>query len=158
MKTSGILNIVILVIFCCTGIAFSDDWKDESGKRGRDKQKYEQRDRDERGRSDHRDYRDERKRHDNSRDGDHKKGRDYHKYGGYKDRPYQEHRRYEHHEHNGHRYEYHGHWKSWEQWDRYKKTHPDISRHGDYYREDAHLMFRFRDPVTGGLFFFSIGR
>ena len=43
MKTSGILNIVILVIFWCTGVAFSDDWKDESGKRGRDKHKYEQR-------------------------------------------------------------------------------------------------------------------
>jgi len=148
MKTSGILNVVILVIFCCTGIAFSDDWKDESGKRGRDKKE----------RYEHRDDRNDKKRRDNYRDGDHKKGRDYHKYGGYKDRPYQKHRRYEHHDHKGHRYEYHGHWKSWEQWDRYKKAHPDISRHGDYYREDAHLMFRFRDPVTGGLFFFSIGR
>jgi hypothetical protein len=31
-------------------------------------------------------------------------------------------------------------------------------RHGHYYREHSHLMFRFCEPDTGNCFFFSIGR
>jgi hypothetical protein len=71
--------------------------------------------------------------------------------------PYGKNRHYTYHNHKGHRYAYQGHWRSWDQWDRYAKAHPDIYRHGGCYREDAHLMFRFRDPVTGGDFFFFIG-
>ena len=170
MKTSSILSVVVIAIFCCTGIAFSDSWKNESGKRLRDKSQYHQNYRDGKERSERRDYRDDKGRQhadrrgdnnrhqDNYRRGDHKGGHDYHSYRGYRERPYGNKRHYAHHDYRGHRYAYHGHWNSWEQWNKYAKAHPDIRRHGDYYREDAHLMFRFRDPVTGAYFFFSIGR
>ena len=86
------------------------------------------------------------------------KGRpDYDKYRGYRERPYDKRRHHEHYDYKGHRYGYRGHWRSWDQWDRYAKAHPDISRHGTYYRENTHLMFRFCEPGTG-CFFFSIGR
>lgn len=83
---------------------------------------------------------------------------DFHKYHGYRERPYDEHRHYVRHNHKGRGYNYQGHWRSWDQWDRYARKHPEIYRHGAYYRENAHLMFRFCDPVTGNCFFFSIGR
>jgi hypothetical protein len=87
------------------------------------------------------------------------KGRpDYDKYRGYRERPYDKGRHYGHYDYKGHRYDYRGHWRSWDQWDRYAKAHPNISRHGTYYRENAHLMFRFCEPGTGTCFFFSIGR
>jgi len=83
---------------------------------------------------------------------------DYDKYSGYREHPYNKHRNYGHYDYKGHRYDYRGHWRSWDQWDRYAKAHPDISRHGTYYRENEHLMFRFCQPGAGTCFFFSIGR
>jgi len=88
----------------------------------------------------------------------HKKHSDYHKHRGYRERPYDKHRHYGHYIYKGHRYDYHGHWRSWEQWDRYARKHPHIYKYGRYYREGAHLMFRFCEPGTGNFFFFSIGR
>jgi len=89
---------------------------------------------------------------------DYKERPDYQNHRGYRERPYDNRRHYEHHDYKGHRYDYHGHWGSWEQWDKYAKTHPNIYKHGTYYRENAHLMFRFCEPGTGNCFFFSIGR
>lgn len=83
---------------------------------------------------------------------------DYYQHHGYREGPYDRHRQYRHHEYMGHRYNYQGHWRSWDQWDRYAKKHPEIHRHGEYYRENEHLMFRFCDPITGNCVFFSIGR
>jgi hypothetical protein len=83
---------------------------------------------------------------------------DYGKYNGYRERPYNKSRHYANYNYKGHRYDYRGHWRSWEQWDGYAKAHPDISRHGIYYRENTHLMFRFCEPGTSNCFFFSIGR
>ncbi len=76
---------------------------------------------------------------------------------GYKERPYGQ-RHYEQHPYKGHNYGYRGHWKSWKDWDRYAREHPSIYKHGEYYREGAHLMFRFCEPGTANCFFFSIGR
>jgi hypothetical protein len=89
---------------------------------------------------------------------DYKKHSDYQNHRGYRERPYDNRRHYEHQDYKGHRYDYHGHWKSWDQWDNYAKKHPDIYKHGTYYRETAHLMFRFCEPGTANCFFFSIGR
>jgi hypothetical protein len=89
---------------------------------------------------------------------DYKKHSDYQNHRGYRERPYDNRRHYEHQDYKGHRYDYHGHWKSWDQWDNYAKKHPDIYKHGTYYRENAHLMFRFCEPGTANCFFFSIGR
>ena len=89
---------------------------------------------------------------------DYKKHSDYHMHRGYRERPYDKHRHYGHHDYKGHRYDYHGHWRSWEQWDRYARKHPHIYKHGRYYREGTHLMFRFCEPGTRNCFFFSIGR
>jgi hypothetical protein len=89
---------------------------------------------------------------------DYKKRSDYHEHRGYRDRPYDKSRHYDHYDHKGHRYDYQGHWRSWDQWDMYAKKHPQIYKHGTYYREGVHLMFRFCDPGTGNYFFFSIGR
>jgi hypothetical protein len=83
---------------------------------------------------------------------------DYQRYSGYRERPYQKGRHYGHYDRNGRRYDYHGHWRSWDEWDRYAKRNPDIYKHGRYYREDAHLMFRFCEPGTANCVFFSIGR
>ena len=89
---------------------------------------------------------------------DYRKRPDYHNYRGYRERPYDKHRHYGHYDYKGHRYDYHGHWRSWEQWDRYTRKNPHIYKHGRYYREGGHLMFRFCEPGTGNCFFFSIGR
>lgn len=99
-----------------------------------------------------------RKHYENQGRRDHKKRSDYHKHRGYKIRPYDNRRHYDHYNHKGHRYAYHGHWRSWDQWDMYAKKHPNIYKHGKYYRESGHLMFRFCEPGTGNYFFFSIGR
>lgn len=82
----------------------------------------------------------------------------YHDYRGYRERPHDRGRHYGHYKHNGHRYEYDGHWRSWDEWDRYAKRNPDIYRHGHYYRDNTHLMFRFCEPGSGACYFFSIGR
>lgn len=81
----------------------------------------------------------------------------YHGYEGYRERPYNKHRKYSHSDYKGHRYVYKGHWRSWDQWDRYARRHPEIYKHGRYYRESGHLMFRFC-TLDGGYIFFSIGR
>lgn len=66
-------------------------------------------------------------------------------------------RNYKYHNYSDRRYNYKGHYGSWNQWDSYRRQHPDVVRHGSYYREGGHLMFRFSDP-GGNHFFFSIGR
>jgi hypothetical protein len=161
MKASVILNFVAIVVFCCSGTAFSGQgsWKAGLEKGNRDKSQYHQRHQSTEGRSDHRRHGDNIKEHDTPRHGSHNTHHDYHKHSGYRERPYGKGRHYGHFVHKGHRYDYRGHWRSWDQWNRYAKEHPGINQHGSYYRdEEAHLMFRFRDPVTGGYFFFSIGR
>ena len=89
---------------------------------------------------------------------DYKKRSGYNEHRGYRERPYDNRRHYKHQDYKGHRYDYHGHWRSWDQWNMYAKKHPQIYKHGTYYRENAHLMFRFCEPGTGNYFFFSIGR
>jgi len=84
--------------------------------------------------------------------------RDFSQYSGYRERPYDKHRHYVEHVHNGRRYDYQGHWRSWEEWDRYAKRYTDVYRYGKYYREGAHLMFRFCKPGTANCVFFSIGK
>ncbi len=79
-------------------------------------------------------------------------------YNGYRDRPYDKRRHYRHQDFKGHRYSYHGHWRSWEQWDKYARKYPHIYKHGRYYRENKHLMFRYCEPESGNCIFFSIGR
>ena len=127
MKTSGIIVMVIVLIFFCSGVSIADQWKNESGKGRPGSSLYNQ------GRP------------------------NYYKYNGYRERPYNKGRHYGHYEYKGHLYDYRGHWRSWEQWDRYRREHPDAYEHGYYYREKAHLMFRFCEPGTGNCFFFSIG-
>jgi hypothetical protein len=83
---------------------------------------------------------------------------DYPRHRGYRERPYDHRRHYGQYNFKGHRYDYHGHWRSWDQWDRYRKKHPHIYKHGRYYRENAHLMFRFCEPGLSNCFFFSIGK
>ncbi|MCJ7541664.1 MAG: hypothetical protein MUO88_18620 [Desulfobacterales bacterium] len=83
---------------------------------------------------------------------------DYRGNRGYRERPYDKHRYYEHQEYKGRKYTYHGHWRSWDQWDSYARQHTDIYKHGRYYRESGHLMFRFFEPGSGNFIFFSIGR
>ena len=83
---------------------------------------------------------------------------DYGKHLGYRNRPYDKHSHYDHWDYKGRRYDYHGHWRSWDEWDQYARKNPRIYKSGRYYREDAHLMFRFCDPLTGACVFFSIGR
>lgn len=127
MKTSGIIVIVIVLIFLCSGVSIADEWKNESGKGRPGSSNYNQ------GRP------------------------EYHKYNGYRERPYNKGRHYGQYDYKGHLYGYRGHWRSWEQWDRYRREHPDVYEQGHYYREKAHLMFRFCEPGTGNCFFFSIG-
>jgi len=84
--------------------------------------------------------------------------RGYAGYRGYRERPYDQHRHYEHQYYHDHEYAYHGHWRSWNDWDDYARHNPWMYKHGRYYRERGHLMFRGCDPVSGSCFFFSIGR
>jgi hypothetical protein len=158
MKKSSIISVIAVVTFCFTGIAFADNWKGGSDQRGRNNsQQYQRSHRNEKQAYDRRGYREENHRS-AVRHNDNDRRHDYRKYRGYSEHPYQKHRRYQHYDHRGHRYGYRGHWRSWDQWHRYAKGHPEIYRHGVYYRDGGHLMFRFLDPVSGGFFFFSIGR
>jgi hypothetical protein len=139
MKKSGIITIAIALIFLFSGISIADDWKNEPGKR---RAEYKQDDRDYKKRSDnhgHNDY------------------NDYREHRGYRERPYDRGRHYGHYKYKGYQYDYHGHWRSWEQWDRYRREYPHKFEHGHYYRENAHLMFRYCEPGTGNCFFFSVG-
>ena len=81
----------------------------------------------------------------------------YDRYPGYRPHPYNRGLHYGQYKYKGHQYDYHGHWRSWDQWHRYASENPDIERHGTYYRENSHLMFRYCDPGSGACFFFSIG-
>lgn len=91
------------------------------------------------------------------RDRDYEYRRPEHRPQGYRRQPHG--RRYEHpYFGREHEYHYEGHWNSWEDWERYKRRHSERFRHGDYYREEGHLFFRFCDPEGGPCFFFSIGR
>ncbi len=85
-------------------------------------------------------------------------GESYRGHHGYRNRPYDRNRHYRHHNHSKSRYEYHGHWRSWDDFDRYMERHPSLRRHGHYYHDGAHLMFRTCPPDTGTCIFFSIGR
>jgi hypothetical protein len=84
--------------------------------------------------------------------------RNYAGHHGYRERPYDRNRHYGHYSYKGYSYRYQGHWRSWDDWDRYAREHPDIYKHGGYYHEGGHLMFRYCEPGTGNCFFFSIGR
>jgi len=84
--------------------------------------------------------------------------RNFDGYHGYRERPYDRGRHYGHYKRKTHRYEDRGHWRSWNEFDRYIERHPDVRRHGRYYRDGAHLMFRTCDPDGSACFFFSIGR
>lgn len=158
MKKSCILSVMVMVIFCFTGIGFADNWKKGSDQRGRNnQQQYQKSHPKEKQAYDRRGYREENRR-DAVRHDDHDRRNDYGKFRGYSEHPYQAQRRYQHYVHKGHQFGYQGHWGSWAQWHRYANAHPGIYKHGDYYRDGGHLMFRFLDPVSGGYFFFSIGR
>lgn len=89
---------------------------------------------------------------------DRERDRDYGGYHGYRERPYDHQRHYGHYDYRGHRYAYHGHWRSWDEWDRYSRKHPYLHKHGRYYHDGAHLMFRFCEPGDEACVFFSIGR
>ncbi len=88
--------------------------------------------------------------------GDRREG--YWDYRGYKERPYDRRRHYQYHQHRDHRYKYKGHWRSWDEWDHYARKHPHVRKHGRYYHDGAHLMFRTCDPDSNTCIFFSIGR
>ena len=151
-----VTTILVAFFMVTTTQAFAD-----KGYKGNDKQKEWQKQKgQEKEYRKHREEmaREDRKHYEEQRRRDYKKRPDYHNYYGYRDRPYDKHRQYGYHDFKGHRYNYQGHWRSWDQWDKYARSHPHIYRDGRYYREGAHLMFRFCDPVTGSCFFFSIGR
>jgi len=82
--------------------------------------------------------------------------RDYRGQHGYRMHPYGQ-RHYDHYSHKGHQYTYRGHWRSWDAWHDYRLRHPQVYGHGQYFRQNGHLMFRFCDPGSS-CFFFSIGR
>ena len=147
MKTRGILTAAAMALTLLLAVPVAaDNWKGGPGNSG-----YRHGDRDDRG-GYHDRGRDEQRRYD-----DRDWRRDYREYHGYRESPYDRGRHYGHYKHRGHRYEYQGHWRSWDQWDRYARHH-ELYRHGQYYREGGHLMFRFCEPGSGACFFFSIGR
>ena len=152
MKKIGVLALAAGVIFIVSGLAMADRWKNESGKGPPGKPGFDHRDRDHRGGHDNRG------RYDDRGYDDRDWRRDYRDHRGYRERPYDRGRHYGHYKHKGHRYEYRGHWRSWDAWDRYARRHPHVYKHGRYYRDNAHLMFRFCEPGSGACFFFSIGR
>jgi hypothetical protein len=145
MKTLGIITITVALTLLFSGVSIADDWKNESGKGAPGRSQYNHGDRGYKKRSDN---------HDRN---DYRGHPDYHENRGYRERPYDRGRHYGHYKYKDNRYAYQGHWRSWEEWDRYRRKHTDVYKHGHYYREKAHLMFRFCDPA-GNCFFFSIGR
>ncbi len=148
---STVTTVLLFGFFMLTTTpAFADN-----GYKGKDKQKEQdkkyQKQRVEMNRTDLKHYEKQDRRDYNSR-------QDYHKHRRYRERPYDQNRIYVNYDYKRHRYDYHGHWRSWEQFDRYAKKHPQIYKHGGYYRQNSHLMFRFCEPDTGSCFYFSIGR
>jgi hypothetical protein len=146
MKISPILKILIVLVFCCTSVVWADNRKDGSRTGHPPNSQYTH------GRPDNRQS------SDSHPDQGHMGSSDYRHEHGYREHPYDRGRHYGHYDYRGHQYEYRGHWSSWAEWNRYAKRHPEISRQGSYYRENAHLMFRFCEPGTGNCLFFSIGR
>lgn len=172
---------IVAITVWFSSIAFADNWKEESKKeyphksryahdnyedqRGqnqhdnrRDRNRNDRYDRDRDNRYDHRDRYERKDRYDRHDRRDGKDHWDYSHHHGYSKRPHDRGRHYGHHKYRGRSYDYHGHWRSWNEWDGYVRSNPRIYRHGHYYRENSHLMFRFCDPDTGGCFFFSIGQ
>ena len=151
MKKVFILTIGVALIFYFSGISIAGQWKEEPGKGHPPKSQYQ---------DGHRNQdRDHKRVQSDKRVREEQRGRsDYRRYPGYGERPHGGQRHYEHQNFGGHRYAYHGHWRSWNQWNQYKRQHPEMKKYGSYYRENGHLMFRFRNPVTGAYFFFSIGK
>lgn len=143
MKSASIVKIAVILLFLIPSVSTAGQGKNVSGK-GR----YES----------HHGDRDYRRGGDDRGTDRYSEHRGYNEYRGYKEHPYDRGRHYGHYKHNRREYEYRGHWRSWDDWDRYARKHPRIYEHGHYYRENAHLMFRFCDPGGGGCFFFSIGR
>ena len=152
MKALGLLVTAFAVCCLIASVSLADEGKNESGKRHPAKSQYSQGHREYKERPDYRGKPDDRGR------GEYRGRPDYRGYKGYRERPYGKNRHYAPYAYKGHRYSYRGHWRSWDEWDRYQRQHPDIRKHGRYYRESGHLMFRFSDPRTGNSFFFSIGR
>jgi hypothetical protein len=140
--------------FCClvASVSMADERKNVSGKGQPAKSQYSQARREHKERHEYRGQSGYRER------GEYGGRPDYRGYGGYRERPYDRNRHYTRYDYKGRRYSYDGHWRSWDQWERYEREHPDIRKHGRYYRESGHLMFRFCEPGTGNCFFFSIGR
>ncbi|WP_155320964.1 hypothetical protein [Desulfosarcina ovata] len=166
MKTITTTIIAIVLIFLSPCLSMADGRKNESGKGFPGQPGYQHDDPNyrldtrDRGPQRFEDRRDDRNRgKEPKRKPDrYRAHRDYHDYRGYRERPYDRGRHYGHYKHKGNRFEYYGHWRSWDEWDRYARRHPEIYKHGQYYRDNAHLMFRFCEPVGGACFFFSIGR
>ena len=146
MKSTNITIIAIVLIFLFPCLSTADGRKNESGKGYSGKSGY------------HYDDGDHRQGSEDHGPGRYKNRHGEHEYRGYREHPYDKGRHYGHYKHKGHRYEYQGHWRSWGEWDRYARKNPQIYEHGQYYREDAHLMFRFCEPGSGACFFFSIGK
>ncbi len=137
----AVITVLLFGFFMLTTTqAFTDN-----GYKGKDKQKEQDKE-----------YRKHREEMDQEDRRDYNRRQDYHKHLGYRERPYDQDHYYVNYDYKGHRYDYHGHWRSWEQWDRYAKKHPHIYKHGGYYRQNSHLMFRFCEPGTGNCFYFSI--
>jgi hypothetical protein len=152
MKRKGLwVAAAVALIFLLAAPLSADNWKGGPGHSG-----YRHGDRDDRG-GYHDRGRDEQRRDEYRRHEDRGGRWDYRGYRGYRERPHDRGRHYGHYKHRGHRYDYEGHWRSWDQWDRYARHH-DLYRHGHYYREGGHLMFRFCEPGSEACFFFSIGR
>ena len=146
MKKTAVITLAAALVFLFAGISMADSRKNESGKGAPGKQGFGHEDRDRRGGHTYRGHDDNRGR------------RDYREYRGYRERPYDRGRHYRHYRRDGHRYDYRGHWRSWDEWDRYARKHPHVYNYGHYYRDNAHLMFRFCEPGNDDCFFFSIGR
>ncbi len=156
---SFVFSVAAVLIFNCLlfmpGQTFADH--DHRGQNGGIKwqnkhhHKYRQQERDMRHNHHHHSY----QKHDHHH---HKAPPALHRHRGYRNRPYGKHRHYIHHNFKGNRYVYRGHWRSWVQWDRYARMYPHIYKHGRYYHDNNHLMFRYCEPATGNHFFFSIGR
>ena len=150
-----VTTVLLLGFFMLTtNQAFADN-----GYKGKDKQKEIQRQKEQD--NEYRKHRGDIDRKDRKHYGeqdrrDYNRRQDYHKHRGYRERPYDD-RYYVNYDYKGHRYDYNGHWRSWEQFDRYAKKHSHIYKHGGYYRQSSHLMFRFCEPDTGNCFYFSIG-
>ena len=165
MKTINI-TIIAVIFFLSPCLAHADGPKNELRDGSRISPAFHNDDRDHgKGANDRRPERVE----DRRGDRDHGKGqydhhpdryrerRDYHDYHGHRERPYDSRRHYGHYEKKGHRYDYDGHWRSWKEWDAYSKKNPHMLKQGQYYRDNAHLMFRFCEPGSGSCIFFSIG-